>query len=918
MSNIAKIELLLYEYEPTFLCCTETRITDQENEGLLRIDDKYSIIRSNSKSRHSAGVLFFFKKGVKAVKIKDYVFDYNNILIINVMNGEWRGLWIIVYHSPNFSHSEFLNFLEEIIQEYLSLNNPIYITGDFNINMILSNTIRTYYDRLKRFERIFAVKQIVKSATRITSTSRSIIDLVFTNNQNVIVEVSDRNMIADHLTLFITKKEIKKECYRKVIKDRSQLTESNFTELLNQKMNDYDESVHYCDRASFIMNAIDQCASSLVKSRSINLSYSKRWFTAELAQKRQERDRLHKIARITNLDLNWLNYRQARNNYDRELKKSRNTDLRNVIIQSKNDQKKLWRQLKQFMNDRDDQPCGVRFQDDLVTDEKTIANKFNHFFIESIKEIHSSIPHRPYRRDITERDITEWSDFSLVTEATVRRIIQNFKNVSGVNNVNKQIIEYAMNVCSRDIVNIINDSFRTGIFPSSWKFTIVTPIAKIKGTNKANEFRPVNMPHILDKIIQTAVKQDLDQHISRNNLISDYQSAYRPDHSCETALNLVLNKWQELKEHKMVIIVVFIDLSRAFETLDRNILIEILEENGVKGKVLKWFKSWLENRIQFTKFGDNLSEKLENEIGVPQGTPLSSQLFILYINRIINVLLHCQINKFADDMVPWIAVSNTIEGIQMMNEDLERVAYILEMLKLKLNRSKTKYMIIGQHDDNLPAVKIGDHELERIDQIKYLGVIIDDKLRMKQHSEYVEKKMAKKVGFLRKVRNRLDVDTSILLYKTLIQPHYDYCSSILFLMNENETRNLQLIQNRALRIVLRRPRDSSVRQMLKDTGILSVKQRIMFNVIIFMYKAAHGKLPDYICKLLTPVSEAQPYHLRSNNLFRLPNLLTGMGQNSLQYKGVKLYNEVTIDGLNTGENINEFKNQLEEYVAERF
>lgn len=205
--------------------------------------------------------------------------------------------------------------------------------------------------------------------------------------------------------------------------------------------------------------------------------------------------------------------------------------------------------------------------------------------------------------------------------------------------------------------------------------------------------------------------------------------------------------------------------------------------------------------------------------------------------------------------------------------------------------------------------------VEQVHVMKYLGVMIDSKLKFKENVNYVSKKIAKKVGLLGRLKRKLDLNTKCLLYKALIAPHLDYCSSMLFLNNDTEIRGLQKLQNRALRIILNENRLSHIADMLNRLDLLDVKQRIYFNVIVLFFKIEKGMLPNYLRKNLTTVGDAQPYHLRSNSQYRLPRYRTEKGQNSLFYKGLKLFNEVK-NVIGVTENFNEFKKSVKIYVLE--
>ena len=183
-------------------------------------------------------------------------------------------------------------------------------------------------------------------------------------------------------------------------------------------------------------------------------------------------------------------------------------------------------------------------------------------------------------------------------------------------------------------------------------------------------------------------------------------------------------------------------------------------------------------------------------------------------------------------------------------------------------------------------------EIEKVQLIKYLGIMIDDKLNLKKNTELVLKKMAKKTGFLMRNRKKVDTEAKLMLYKSIVAPHIDYCSSILYLCYSGEISDLQKIQNRALRAIYNESRYASIDVMLRNSNILDVKQRIYFNVLLLLYKAKNNLLPEYLCERLTYVRDAQPYTLRSNDRLRPSVLISAFSQNSVFYNGVIMINEM--------------------------
>lgn len=193
---------------------------------------------------------------------------------------------------------------------------------------------------------------------------------------------------------------------------------------------------------------------------------------------------------------------------------------------------------------------------------------------------------------------------------------------------------YAFDYCGYFLTDVINTSLTEGIVPNEWKISTVTPIPKIKNTSNASEYRPINTLPIDAKIMEKIVKEQLTEYIETNNILSPNQSAYRKNHSCETTINCAIHDWKMSHDKGQNIIIVFLDLRRAFETVDRDEMLNELDSIGIKDEELNWFASYLSERQQNTKFDDFFSENEEIPIGLPQGTALSVILFILYIDCI--------------------------------------------------------------------------------------------------------------------------------------------------------------------------------------------------------------------------------------------------------------------------------------------
>lgn len=193
-------------------------------------------------------------------------------------------------------------------------------------------------------------------------------------------------------------------------------------------------------------------------------------------------------------------------------------------------------------------------------------------------------------------------------------------------------------------------------------------------------------------------------------------------------------------------------------------------------------------------------------IGLPQGSVLAPILFLIYINDIINVIQDCEIKLFADDALLMISDDNITTAVTKMQNDLNNLYTWLCANRLKLNINKTKYMVITRkniNDEDLSGLKINNESIQKVNSIKYLGIIIDNKLKFEEHINYIVEKVMKKIGVVQRTTKYIQEKYKIIIYKSVIEPHFVYCPSILFIIADKEIDKLQKLQNRCMRFILK-------------------------------------------------------------------------------------------------------------------
>lgn len=270
---------------------------------------------------------------------------------------------------------------------------------------------------------------------------------------------------------------------------------------------------------------------------------------------------------------------------------------------------------------------------------------------------------------------------------------------------------------------------------------------------------------------------------------------------------------------------------------------------------------------------------------------------------------------FADDTLIYISGENLRHCENLLNEELHNLYEWLNMNKLKLNVNKSKAMLIN--NTNQLNVRVNNEIIDSEEEVKYLGVIVDRQLNFKKHIGKICAKIAKKINFINRIRHNVDDETVKNIYNTIVLPHFDYCSSVLFMCNEQSIADLQKLQSRAMRIILKCNRLTSRQFMLNKLKWMSVRQRINYNAFVFIYKIKNNLMPTYLTRKLTYVHAEQPYSLRNRGNFRIPSVRRVANEKQVLSKGLRMYNNLPACMKNST-NINNFKKLCIVYVKENF
>jgi hypothetical protein len=481
----------------------------------------------------------------------------------------------------------------------------------------------------------------------------------------------------------------------------------------------------------------------------------------------------------------------------------------------------------------------------------------------------------------------------------------------GADNLSPRLVKDIASVILEPLLYIYNLSLASGVVPAEMKLAKVIPVLKKGDPQLPGNYRPISLLSIFDKLLEKIMYSRLFNFLSVNKVLYDYQFGFRKNYSTGLALLEVTDSIYQSLDKGDFCCGVYLDLQKAFDTVNHDILLKKLYNYGIRGIVYQWFKSYLTNRRQFTCIDDTISDNLCVTCGVPQGSVLGPLLFLLYVNDIGRAVPQGNVKLFADDTNLFIFGNSCAAINAKANLCVHELNQWFIANKLSLNLIKTCCMNFSTKPLGSFLLHCGSNVINEVDSCKYLGLVIDNELKWTSHIDTVYRDLVKYSSIFYKVREKLPSWMLKHIYFTFVHSRILYGIEVYANTCGSYLDKLIKLNNKLLRILQNKTLSTPVFELYLEYNTLPIPQLHIQQLLLFVHKFVHhpDTLPAVFVKnnYFIPNSQVHNYSTRDNKNLHLLNFSTNIGSRNTKFKAARLWNELP-QFLKDSSSIQSFKN----------
>lgn len=861
---------------------------------------EYDSCTLNREYGRGGGVMMLIRKDIKYERLPVYTRSSSDFEVLSVLSH--RKLFVTIYRPPAGNLDTFFNFLESLFSYTNDNDLSLVCGGDFNINLLDSSSPVKHF---KLMLEMYYIRNTISLPTRVTLQSSTLIDIFLTNYQsNELKSGVLAYDISDHLPIIL--------CVKSPNKEKLAQRKVTFQRILPNQLEAFRRDVMRVDwsdvfNSSDVNSAYDcfiqkftDIYISCFPFVTINLSRKirKPWINGDLmARIKIKNDMFHRFIQTKDIIL-LREFKKYRNKLNKDIKKAKAHYLEKSFSAVKNNSKSTWRKLNEVLcRSQRTSPVEELLINGIIVNGASLADAFNDHF--------ASLP-TPQLSRHTKLSNNPPCPHSLFLTPTsdeeISSIFLNLKNSRSCDTQGMQIepLKYVIDCIAPVLTHIFNLSFTTGTFPKQLQVAKVKPIYKKGDHNDLGNYRPISILPAFSKGLEKLLLVRLVSFLDTLDALSSAQYGFRKHRSTQLALLDQKEYILHNIEAKKLVLGVFIDFTKAFDYLNRTLLLEKLESYGIRGNAWELIKSYLSHRCQFVEVNGHPSHLIQTHTGVPQGSILGPLLFNLYLNDIDSLDDRAKFVIYADDTSIFFSSDDSTELFMIANSVLAKVAAWAQENGLVISIPKTKAIVFRPKTRQIPpnlTLSLNNTEIEIVSEFKTLGVIFTEHMSWDRHVDYISSKLASINGILYRHRDFLPKNILLLLYNSLFVSHLQYCSLVWGTTTLTNINKLSILQRRVLRIITRSQYDCDIYSVMQNLGIIRFENMYNYHLCLGLIREKKAKCNSLIRFAELAIKGPSRYPTRNLEFWKVHSFRTNYGFQTLKYRIPNILNTYLKDNI---------------------
>ena len=911
-----------YNYVESFSCIifTETWLSE-DRDRIFNIPGFYCC--NLYRNHHGGGIEIYIKNCIQSKILENFTVINNlfEMLSVELLFCGCKFLLMTIYHPPTScskKNVEFVDFFTSYLHDLIELKLPLIIAGDTNLNLLNPSNnfyIDMYVNNLFEYNMRPLITKPSKVNLENPFTRFSILDQIWVSDdlitaQPFIIPIS----ITDHFPVgaFVSSvfeaqapTTVKRRIFSANGKEMFKVLLAN----IHVVMNGENMNLIYRNYYKYVFEAYN--LSFPLVSGTIKNSHPAPWMSPKLMECIKKKAKLYKLylkGRVAKAD-----YTLYKNRLTNVVRRTKALYYARLFLENASNTKKVWNTINGLMNKRESPVLKEILHNGVVLRGEALANFTNEYFVNIAAAISAAVPGTHIFTCLAPRVLASCFLFpTSLNEVIV--VMKNLRNKgSKILDIHPSIIKENLILFGRHFEVLYNLSVIKTVFPDMQKIARVCPVFKSGKPDTIDNYRPISSLPVFSKIFERLTLNRMESFISRHNILTHCQFGFRKGFSTTHAVIKLLSSIVQAYHQKVYSACFFLDLRKAFDTVNHELLIHKLEHYGFRGHFLKYLKSYYENRRQYVHTNGYDSSSRPVTCGVPQGSILGPLCFSLYIND-MPIAVKEKVVLFADDAA-FIITSQTVAGLyQKIRELFSDLYSYLSMNKLVPNSRKSKLMMFrSRPTSELPSLSFGGEEIEWITEFKYLGLTITNNMNFSKHINNISLNVSRMTGTFTCLRTVVPKNILMKLYYALIYPHLNNHVLVWGSAPPSHLKTLTVRLNNLLRTILGvtwengRPLTSN-NDLYKQLSVLKLESIFKLNLYKLLRLLLDGKLPEFWELLLANYVTSHAYNTRQVR-FRHPNINCEVERRALSYQLITMLDELPpgILEINFNASLKQFK-----------